>query len=270
MLPSAPLLSIGITEDTLQFVDRVRAYVAQNADLGLMENQFCDTFANVSIEEFNENRFLSIFRGDSGTASCGLAGQLMVKILIQNGIDAYTYNFGFNQTMFTHIVVLVKHRGRYLIYDPFINYTLLDEVGNNMDLQRLLLQIAGDSVQVKFSRDTVQTDILVDRENLSPTIRELLQSKDCLEISDHATHVRDSVFKVPMLRCFDCESDGRCFRFVPLFERQLSTKTRFTQFHEGLAFKINEIYGAADHARVNAMVDSLIASLPELESRKGL
>jgi len=268
-LPSAPLVNIEPSEDTLQFAERVRRFVAKNADMGFTSNSLCDTFTKIPISEFNPSKYLSVFKADSGVASCGLAGQIMVKILLENGIDAYTYNFGFDGTPFTHIMVLIKYGGRYLIYDPFINYTLLDASGNKMDLQRLLMQIAGDSLELKFSEDTVQTDVLINRHILPSTLRELLLSNNCVELSDLATHVRDSIYKMPMPRCFACEFDERCLRFVPAFEKHLSTHTKFTKFHEGMALKINEIYGADDHERVNAMVDSLIAELPELSVRIG-
>lgn len=266
---SLALLQLNEKEDTLAFSDRVRKYVAKNAPLGYLPNPICDTFYKIPISKFNPSKYLNLFKTESGVATCGLAAQIMVKILIQNGIDAYTYNFGFEGTGYTHVVVLVKNNGRYFIYDPFINYTLLDVAGNNMDIERLLLQIAGDSVQVKFSVDTAMTNFVIDEQSLPKTIRELLPSKNCEEFGIRATQVRKSIYKTSMSRCFACESDGRCFRFVPAFETHLIANSKFNSFHEGIALKINGVSGAPDYENVNAIVDSLIAELPSLK-RSGL
>lgn len=242
------------------FVNRVQQYVAQNADVGLMQNAFCDTFYRIPIEEFEPEKYFEIFEKDSGVATCGLTGQLMVKMLIQNGIDAYTYNFGFNGTRLAHIVVLVKNGGQLLIFDPYMNYALLNSAGNNMGLVELLHAISRDSLQVAFTADTVLSDVLVDHQLLSPAYRELMTTEACNGLRSDKVLLRDSVFKLPFYRCFTCERDRPCVSFVRDFETKLSETTGLQHFHEGFALKINEIYGAADHVKINAEIDSLITN----------
>lgn len=270
MAPSASLLTIGSSEDTLHFINRVRQFVAKNADTGLMRSEYCDTFVRIPIENFEPSRYFSIFEKDSGTASCGLAGQLMVKLLLQNGIDAYTYNFGFSGTRLAHIIVLVKHGDKLLIFDPYMNYELLDVDGNNLDLINLLDDISLDSVQVTFSSDTVVAEMLIDHNLLTNAYRELINSEGCHELSMNQVLIRDSIFKQEFLRCFGCERDSPCISFVKDFESKLSAKTGFSKFHEGFALKINEIYGAADCQKIDAQIDSIIAHSKGIQNKIGL
>ena len=247
--------------DTLVFVDSVRRYVAKHADTGLLPNAFCDTFNRVPINRFRVDEYLSIFEQNRGTATCSLAAQIMVKMLLQNGLDAYTYNFGFNNTRLSHVIVLVKFRKKLLVFDPYMNYALLNSAGKNMGLTTLLQQIAGDSLNMQFSADTVETDMLIDHRILNGPHRERLNSAACEHWRLRSELLRDSIYRYKVIRCFSCEADEPCHSFVRDFEKELSEKTRFNTFHQGFALKINQVYGAKDDVQVNARIDSLIMEL---------
>lgn len=191
----------------------------------------------------------------------------MAKLLIQNGIDAYTYNFGFIDTHFSHIVVLVKQGNKFLVFDPYMNYALLDEEGNNMDIVRLLAQIAGDSLNVTFSKDTVLAEMVMDHSLFNEESLQLLHAPSCGYFEREMIHVRDSVFKQPYPRYFTESKDASCVSFVRVFEDQLLQTADLRKFHEGFALKINKIYGAHDDEKVDAMVDSIIANSPRLLKR---
>ena len=264
-----PVIRIEQNEDTVAFAERVLKYVVQNTDVGFMANSYCDTFYKVPIEEFKPERYFTIFEKDSGTATCGLAGQLMVKILLQNGIDAYTYNFGFKGVL-THVVVLVKHKGQLLIFDPFMNYALLNRFGNHIGLVALLDDISKDSLLLSFSDDTLISEFVVNFQQLPEKYKKTLTSEACNEFRTNWTTVRDSTLKKPFYRCYSCERDRACASFVRNFETELSEVTRMTRFHEGFALKINQIYGAADYLNINAEIDSIIANSMGIQNRISL
>ncbi len=256
-------------QDTLEFVNQIRRFVAKNADTGLIQNEMCDTFANIPVEQFNVDEFLTLFQNDKGTASCGLAGMMMVKILLENGIDAYTYNFGFKDTELSHIIVLVKQNQKLLIFDPFMNYEMLDKDGNNMDILTLIESVGENRTDVYFSTDTVIADMVVDFRLLNEAHFSLLNKPGCNDMYEARTEVRDSVYKMNRYRCFACASDARCTSFVKRFEDKLTTVTKLTTIQEGIALKINEVYGAPDYLEVDDMISTWIYSQPKLGDRLG-
>ena len=264
--PVVPLLKIEPSEDTLVFAERVMKHVVENADVGFMPNAFCDTFYKVPIEEFEPKEYMTLFAADKGVASCGLMSKLLVKILLQNGISAYTYDFGFSGTQYTHVLVLIKHAGQLLIFDPLFNYTLLDEGGKRIDFFRLLNQINGDSVSTVIKSDTLVSDMLIDKKTfvqLSVGMGNLL---GCNELITSVDFKDNSFAKMPFNRCFNCNPYSECFDFITQFENKLVAETRFSNFHEGIALKINKVYGAADHQIINAEIDSTLRKI-SIETR---
>lgn len=247
-------------EDTLNFVDRVLKYTVKNTDVGFVKNAFCDTFFRVPIKDFEPETYFSIFEKDSGTATCGLVGKLMVKILLDNGIDAYTYNFGFDNSMFTHIVVLVKHGGEFLIYDPLFNYTLCDERGKPIGLFRLFNQIIGDSLKVRIHSDSAWSDVVINVNDLEP-FRTILSANDgCPDILFGFEQIRESTFKQSKLRCYQCNEECNWFDFRTNFETELKQETLLNEFHEGMILKINSVSGANDEKRIDYLIDSVLAT----------
>lgn len=255
------------SEDTLAFANRAMRYVVTHTDVGMMQNTFCDTFDRVQIEDFEPEKYFEIFEKDSGTATCGLAGQLMVKLLLENGIDAYTYNFGYKNTRLSHIIVLVKHQNRLLIYDPFMNYALQDCQGQHLSLEALLTAIGNNTDCVRYASDTLRSEMLIDMKAVPHMYHELLASKNCKTELSELRLVQDSIFKTTFNRCYSCERNRLCTSFIRDFETKLSSTTQLQQFHEGFALKINKIYGASDHVQVNARIDSLIARSVGIQER---
>jgi len=254
------------SQDTIAYINRLRRFVAKNADSGLIRNQFCDTFYKIPIEEFDVSRYLRIFENDEGTASCGLAAQIMVKILLENGMDAYTYNFGFKGHRLSHVIVLVKVNARLLIFDPYFNYQLIDSVGANVDLFSLINAVGGNRAaeNIFFDSDTVISDLLVDFSVVEPW--QLINAPiKCVEKMDDRIWLRDSIFKIDDLRCYECDISNPCGSFVKDFEEKLKNDTRFTTFYQAITLKINEVYGAADCHRLNALVDSAITRMENFQ-----
>jgi len=248
-------------QDTIAFINDVRRFVAQRADLGVLPNFLCDSFASIPIQNFQPDDFLKAFEEDMGVAKCGLVSQLMVKILLLNGIDAYTYNFGFENSWLAHVVVLAKKDQQLFVFDPHINYQLLDSNGNNLSLKRLLFQIANDSINATFSNDTVWADLLVDWTQLNPTQKRFVNSTECSQFSGKWQHLRDSIYKQPYPRGYLPERETTCFNFIEKFEEELQQKTEYNKLVEGFALKINEINGAEDSQKINREIDSLISEL---------
>ena len=246
--------------DTLAFVNEVRQFVAQNVPTGKMNNALCDTFGTFSIAEFPTNTYLHIFRKKEGVGTCGLAANMMVNILLKNKIDAYTYNFGFEHTALTHVVVLVKLAGKLLVFDPFMNYELLDENRQNLGLMELLAAVQKQALRVQFSTDSVLANSLIDLRLLHPKYAPMLNQPSCTALMQQPL-ITDSILYFKSYRSFGHAADTACYSFVKIFTTKLRAETEFTQFHEGMLLKIAPIAGAADGPLLNARIDSALAHL---------
>lgn len=252
---------IGAEQDTLQFIDRVRRFVAKEADKGMVYHALCDTFSRIPMHQFPVDAYLRIFAADSGTSICGLSANLMVKILLENGIDAYTYNFGFDDGL-SHVVVLVKHNGSLIIQDPHLNTAILTPDGTPMDLFRFLNEAAHYTPIFLLVNDTVTAELLVDPYQLSKAELSLMTMDSCQEtwLIDEVV-VTDSISKFTYLRCFQCEADRPCSSSVVRMQTRLRKETQLSFYYEAMLLKIHPINGAADATEVDARIDSLIASL---------
>jgi hypothetical protein len=263
--PQCP--KIAAKQDTVEFVNEVRKFIASKSDLGIVPNERCDTFALIPFENFPVEEYLNYFENDLGVSSCGLAGSNMVKILLENGIDAYTYNFGFRDSDLTHIIVLVKQKGKFLIFDPYMNYEMLDKDGNNMDIITLIEDIASDSLNLTFSQDTIMAEMVVDLSVLGKEYLKMLNVPNCKEYFATGVEIRDSVYKMSFDRCYPCEAYRSCTSFVQRFLVKMRAETKLVYFHEGFALKIHEVLGADDSEEVDDMINTAIYSQPTLGKR---
>ncbi len=258
-------------QDTLEFTNEVRRFVADNTDKGWVFNDVCDNFLE-NMEKFGVDTFLKLFALDAGRATCGLNARIMVEILLENGIDAYTYNFGFEgKSDLSHVVVLVKHRGRLLIFDPHFNYALLNPDGSNMDIISLINAIGARNLQFKTTTDTAIADLLIDEKilNATPAMRDsVMADANCAALLTSGT-VSGNMRKIPLQRCFSCESNRKCFgfAFIKKFEQRLRKETDFNSYHEGLVIRLGTVSGADDWQDMEDRIQTAIYSQPDMGKR---
>jgi galactitol-specific phosphotransferase system IIB component len=249
-------------QDTIEFINRVRQFIATNADVGNPKHPLCETFYQIPIAQLPVQQFIEIFNQDQGTASCGLASSLMVKMLLDNGVDAYSYNFGFENTRLTHVVTLARLGNSYLIFDSFLNSEPKWADGRNIDLIELLYSI-NDNEQmsnVTYGSDRVTSDLIIDFSAIKESQKAMVSIPACVQIVENREHLRASIYKIRVQRGFSSDTSNHYNSFVRSFEAELAKQTDYTFFHHGLAMKIHEVVGADDSETVNAMIDSIIAS----------
>lgn len=245
--------------DSVLFVREVMHFVADKADVGNVKHALCDTFYRIEFSQLPVDSYLKLFEVDEGTATCGLAATIMAKILVENGFDAFTYNFGFENTPMTHVVVLVKNKGRLLVFDPFMNYEIVSENGTHMGLDSLLQINFVSSTPPVFKSDTVLSDFLIDLNKLSAELQSKLKSSEFSEQDSNGIWLTESIYKTEYPRCYRCNTIFGESTFLSAFEDSLRRRTEFHQFYQALILKINKISGAVDHRKIDVFVDSIIS-----------
>lgn len=258
--------TFGPGQDTLQYVNLLRNFLAQRVDAGLMQNTLCENYNDVMLDTFPVQQYLDIFEKDEGTASSGLCSKLMVKILMENGLDAYSYSFGTRENK-PHTVVLVKHGKQLWVVDPQINYTLVNLNGQPMDLFLLIAQVAQNKLNCTVSSDLVEADLLVDHAIAKRKFAMFMEDKACLKLLDGAVSIRDSVSKTLLTRCFECEKKRPCLNVISSIEEQLKQHTGLTDFKEALVLKRTTIIGASDAVEMDARIEATIYSQAGLAQR---
>lgn len=253
-----PIFNSG---DTLQFANEVRRFVAQRTTLGNVKHPACVNFDTIPLDHFPVSTFLNIFDSLQGTASCGLSAYLMTRILLDNGINAYTYDFGFEHTPFTHMITLVKHRNDYLIFDPYLNYELMADSGRNIGIHELLNGIAERDLTVHFNSDTVRTWFILDTTRVDNARLKKLKSTEYQQFSFETEETRHGILQTQFSRCFLCALNPMGLEFKKAFEEKLEQETPFTEFHEAFALKINRVSGAADADSVDQIIEAQLSEL---------
>lgn len=253
-----PIFNSG---DTLQFANEVRRFVAQRTTLGNVKHPACVNFDTIPLDHFPVSTFLNIFDSLQGTASCGLSAYLMTRILLDNGINAYTYDFGFEHTPFTHMVTLVKHRNDYLIFDPYFNYALQTNDGVNIGILEILNRIAEKDLVVHFNSDTVTTWFILDTTRVDSDRLEKLKSAEYQQFNFETEETRNGFLTAQLSRCFPCALNPMGLEFKSAFEEKLRQETQFTEFHEAFALKINRVSGAADADSVDRLIETKLVDL---------
>ena len=246
--------------DSVLFVREVMHFVADKADVGNVKHALCDTFYRIEFSQLPVDSYLKLFEADEGTATCGLAATIMAKILVENGFDAYTYNFGFENTPMTHVVVLVKNEGRLLVFDPFMNYELVDENGRHVRLENLFESISMKHEPPTFKSDTIIADFLMDISKLTIDQQSKLKSHEFSKYDSLGTWLSDSIYRTKYPRCYECSTIFGENHFILAFEDTLRSRMGLTYFYQAFPLKINRINGAKDCLIIDAYVDSLISS----------
>lgn len=245
-------------QDTLSFVREVMHFVSQNVDDGLIKNSFCDSIFEFPINQLPVDKYLELFQNNEGTLKCGGTALIMVKILLESGIDAYTYNFGFQNTEYSHVIVLVKYKNDYLIFDPYISYELKYK-NENLGLLALFEYIKQKKIiNVNYESDTANFDLIADISLIDFSSNSIMVHNCFTQFFNNSKKIDSTIYLVKKQRCFACDTSDVCNSFVKSFEKKLRKETSYHNFYEGMLLKINETVGAADDSIVNNKIDSLI------------
>ena len=248
--------------DTIKFVNDVRRFVARKNITGNIKNSLCDTFYRIPIEQFPVNTFLDIFDSLNGKSSCGLSSNMMTKILLDNGIDAYSYNFGFDGTNITHVVTLVKWQGDFLVFDSHTNFELLDSTGSNLGLLSLLENISTENeVTLYYNSDTVSSKFVLETNELTDSELRRLHSKELSPIYSNLDTLANEKVMTHYSKCFECDLNPMGVRLKRSFEEKLAKETRYSKFHEAFTLKVNKVRGAADSDSVDKLIETKLLEL---------
>lgn len=255
-------------QDTLEFVNEVRAFLAKNCDNGLMKNDVINDFNNIPLGELPIDSYLEIFNLESGAASVALISRMMHEILLQNGIDSYIYKFGLDNKEHSHSVILFKYNNKICVTDPFINYTLLKEDESPLDIRELIELVAKERTQyIDFDSQPVPVDFLVDLRLANDGILSVLNSSSCSKLLATSQFAADSVMKMIEQRCFNCDRNNDCFSFLSRFESKLKAETGLNNFLEAFVLKIELVSVNRDMSEVEDLIETAIYSQPNLGKR---
>lgn len=260
---NCPTLQQG--QDTLAFINEVRTFVASHADDGLVDNDLCDNYTDIALDTFPVDEFLNIFEADQGVASAGLCSKLMVKILLENGIDAYMYSFGARSSG-PHGLVLVKHANELWVVDPRLNYTLMTLDNRPLNFFDLIVMVAEGRTDYVVDSEPVKGDLLIDTKLVGSNFAVMLKIPSCKAIINSGRMVHGTVSKRQVDVCYRCDLDKECdpFSKTQRLIAGLKEQTTLTRFHEGMVLKRSMIVGAADEDDVEDRVVAAIYSQPEL------
>lgn len=255
-------------QDTLEFVNELRIFLAEKCDLGLMTHLISENYSEYPIGEFPADSFLDLFEADSLAVSVGMITRIMQQVLTENGIDSYVYKFGFDVNKHSHCVILVKFNGEYVVVDPYFNYTLYTESGEPLGITALI-ELIGQSTseKIQIRSASVSTDFLFNESQASEGHRGMIENKNCRELKDSFEEIREGVLKTTINRCYQCDLDNDCTRIIRRFEDQLTKKTQLNSFLEAFVLKLEAVWGAKDALELDDKIETAIYSQPNLGKR---
>ncbi|MCB9204140.1 MAG: hypothetical protein H6603_04095 [Flavobacteriales bacterium] len=233
-------------------------FVAEHADVGNLKNPDCVNYYEMQFEAINVSHYLQVFEENTGVASCGLAASLMVRILNENNIDAYTYNFGFENTEATHVVTIVPLSKKLMVFDPYVNYWLTDSLGNGIGLREIFNHQFDTTFDVHYQYDPVQADLNVYSASLKAgNMKELISA--CKEYATGFVSLNDSIAQKKITRSYLDNRSNECSSLIRNMETQLQAETPFSRFHQAMVFKLNKLSGGTNSELLDAQLDSLVA-----------
>lgn len=246
-------------EDTLQFINSVRRFVAKNVDTGLMPNEALKKLSAVDDQNLDLDRLFELFEADSAVALCVLTARINARILSDSGIEAYTYSFGSVEKNTAHTLNLVRYEENLIVVDPFINYTLMDSLGLPIDFIDFLSSVGTSTVPVYVSSDTVVTDILIDKQlqQKNYQIDSLINAPSCSDVAKTLIPLNASINKYQKSRCFECDKSN-CFSFVERFENWLIQTTHLNSYHEGMVLKSSKVVGGENADKLDSLITIIV------------
>jgi hypothetical protein len=240
---------------------RLRQMVADTLDGGNLTNSMCNRFMEIGFESFQTEEFFKQFAVDSCSASCGLASNILVKLLNDSGIIAYSYNFGFAGSDLTHVVVLAKvDSGIWSVHDPTFNYSVVDGNGKPKDFFQLLKSLNRcDLDDTHVTEDTVWRSVLID------TLKQYPLSEKCTEVlKSLLVHTeRISLIRRPI--CFGCVLGGdNCpeLDFISRMEARLDAEGLPRNFLSAMTRPLNRVWGPNPES-FQLLVDSAFLELEQ-------
>jgi hypothetical protein len=259
--PECPVCpAIAPEQDTLEFVNEVLQFVATNADIGHLDNSVLDSVMRNTPGKFPAQQLMDEMCRNRATASCWHAAHIMTNILLENGIDAYTYDFGFANIELGHAMVLVKWHGKHLIFDPFLNYHMVDTLGQPIGLEEVLRNALNPDFRVEYRSVPVFADLTMEAHVLD-SMRHQKYSDDCLAWASNFEKISENVVQKKFKRRFDNELNSPCPTFVKRFLTKLRYSTTLKEFHQGMLIKTHTVRGAKDHMKVDSTLYSIIRDI---------
>lgn len=246
-------------EDSLEFASRAMRFVSKNADTGLLPNQLCDSSQNIGVMELPIDQMLRVFDENEGVASCNLAASILADILIQNGISAYTYSFGFPETDLSHMVTLVKVKRELYLFDPFLNYFLADESGSPLPLHNFFDLVLDAQPAFQYHSEPVLGDMTVDFSLVDTALLIQNESIRCKDWSKGFVRLKGTIHQIRISRSFKDALNRPCNSFIKRMEAHLLTSTGLHTFAQAMLLKTGAIKGADDHEKVDSELNALIA-----------
>jgi len=241
-----------------ELATELRRLVADTLDEGSLTHALCEGFVEVDFDSFDSNLYLRMFAMDSCRATCGLAANIMVEMLDEKGVRSVAYNFGFEGTALTHVLVIANTAPHiWTVHDPFFNYSVADANGEPKDFFVLLDELSRNEFGgIRVSQDTVWRTVLIDP-SLDYEIRDV-----CIEHLVRTTQsIEEHKFRRPV--CFDCRIGGAdCpeLDFISRMESRLEAEGYLPYFLMALLKPINKVWGP-DAESFQAMVDSTFSEL---------
>ena len=253
--PVCPTIAPG--QDTLEFVHEVLEFVATNADAGFLVNSVLDSIIRNTGGAYPTQKLMNEMCRNSATASCSQAAEIMSNILLENDIDAYTYDFGFANIELGHAMVLVKWRNKYLIFDPYLNYHMVDTLGQPVGIEDLLKNAMNPRFRVEYRSKAVMADLTMVVSMLDSKLR-AETNEDCLAWASDFKKISENVAQKKFRRSFHDDLNSPCPSFVTRFLEKLRYSTTLSEFHQGMLLKSHTVRGAKDHMTVDSTLYSII------------
>ena len=240
----------------------IRRLVADTIDSGTIRDSMLESFSNTPFNHFEINQYMERFARDAGHVNCALAANIMCKTLNNMGIESYSYNFGFENTPFTHVVVLAKLSQNYwTLHDPTFNYSLNDSSGVPKDFFQLLEDINLHQFDnIVPSSDTVWRDLLLTKEVLDRS-RDMGDSCKQYFLNTLKTSLDSTKYLTPI--CYSCEPDSSIcenINFKQMMASELKKVDSTDSFWGTLRFQIGSTWGPKPE-QLQSKIDSVLKRL---------
>ncbi len=223
-----------------------RRTIAQLIIMGDSIDPVLNDFRYDTFEDFDTDKYLKRINENKGRTTCGLAAALLVKSLERQGIEACTYNFGFNIHL-SHVVALVKisdSPSKWIVQDAFFNCTIADSLNKPKDFFELLHDLKNQNLEnIQIVEDTAYQEISIRKETENNWLQNM--GGACIDTIAIDAILRKKNNNYMFQNCYSCMSNLVCdsLNFVKQFEKQLITKKMPPQFIYGFLFQINSLWG---------------------------
>lgn len=233
------------TENKIKISHELRRYVAKNIVLGDSIDPVLSNFAQVNFNDFDPTKFLNRLKNNKGRATCGLAAALLVKLLNQKNIEAYTYNFGFNKNL-SHVVALIKIQNyppKWIVQDPFYNCVIVDSLNKPKDFFEILVDLKKHNLKnTIIKEDTIFQKILMTFDTKKRFISKI--DDECFKYFKNNYSTKE--IPVTIQNCYSCLDNLVCdkWNFKKEFEKELMRAKYPANFIYGYLLQINQIWGS--------------------------